>query len=180
MAEPSTAHTEAPAEGHKEPFPPFQPGTFGSQLVWLTIFFVVLYIIIAKLAIPRIGGIFAAREKQIGSDLGQANRFKAESDETLAAYEKALADARGRAQTIGGETRAKLSAEAEGRRKELETALNGQLAEAEKSIAATKASAMGSVRGIAVEAAGAIVQQLIGIAPAPASVGRAVDAALER
>jgi len=174
------AHTEVPAEGHKEPFPPFRKDTFASQLVWLAIFFVLLYVLMAKLAIPQIGGIFAARQGRIDDDLEQARRLKAESDETLAAYEKALAEARGRAQTIAAETHTRLNKEAEERRKQLEAALNTELANAESSIAATKAAAMGNVRGIAIEAAGAIVERLIGVTPAPQVVNTAVDAALKR
>lgn len=178
MAE--TTHTGVAGEEHKAPFPPFQKDTFGSQLVWLTIFFVLLYVIMAKLAIPRIAGIFAARQGHIAGDLERARLLKQESDETLAAYEKALAEARGRAQAIAGETRTRLNQEAEERRKQLEAALNSELAKAETSIAATKTAAMSNVRGIAIEAAGAIVERLIGVVPAAKSVNKAVDAALKR
>ena len=61
MAEPA-AHTAVPAEGHKAGFPPFQRETFASQLVWLVIAFVLLYALVAKFALPRVGGIFAARQ----------------------------------------------------------------------------------------------------------------------
>jgi F-type H+-transporting ATPase subunit b len=174
------AHSEVPSEGHKGPFPPFQKDTFASQLVWLTIFFVILYVMMAKLAIPRIGGIIAARQGRIGADLEQAKQLKDQSDATLAAYEKAIADARSRAQTIAGETRAELNAAAEARRKQLGAELNVKLAAAETSIAAAKAAAMSNVRGIAIEAAGAIVERLIGVVPPAAAVDKAVDAALQR
>ena len=94
--------------------------------------------------------------------------MKEESEAALAAYEKSLAEARNRAQAIGAEIRDKLHAEGEERRKALEAKLNSELAEAEKAIAATKSAAMANVRTIAVDAAGAIVQRLIGTAPAGA------------
>jgi len=84
------------------------------------------------------------------------------------------------AQAIGAEIRDKLHAQGEERRKALEARLNTQLAEAEKQIAATKASAMTNVRGIAVDAAAAIVERLIGTAPPAPAVAAAVDAALKR
>ena len=90
MAEPA-AHTEVPAEGHKAGFPPFQRDTFASQLVWLAITFVVLYALVAKLALPRVGGIFAARRERVESDLAQARGLREEADAALAAYEKAIA-----------------------------------------------------------------------------------------
>jgi ATP synthase B/B' CF(0) len=89
----TSAHTTAPS-GAKPPFPPFNKDYFASQLVWFAIFFVALYLIIAKLAIPQIGGIMAARSKHVADDLAEANSLKGQSDVALAAYEKALADAR--------------------------------------------------------------------------------------
>jgi len=179
MATPA-AHTEVPAEGHKGPFPPFQPETFASQLVWLVIAFGVLYLLVAKVALPRVGGIFAARRERVESDVAQARRLREESDAALAAYEKALADAHSRGQAIASETHARLTADAEARRKTLETELNAKLAEAERTIAATKQAAMTNVRGIAAEAAAAIVERLIGLAPAEPAVTAAVDDVLKR
>jgi F-type H+-transporting ATPase subunit b len=172
------AHTEHP--GGKPQFPPFNKETFASQLVWLAVFFVALYVIIARLAIPRIGGIVQARRGAIEGDLASANRLREQSDAALKAYEKSLADARGRAQALATETRDKLSAEADERRKRLESELNGRLAEAEKTIASTKSAAMANVRGIATDTASAIVQRLIGKAPAGDAVEAAVAEALKQ
>ncbi len=179
MAEP-TAHTEVPSEGHKAGFPPFQRETFASQLVWLVITFVVLYAIVAKFALPRVGGIFAARRERVEADMARARGLREEAAAALAAYEKALADAHSRGQAIASKTHAQLTAEGETRRKALEAELNAKLAEAEKAIAATKQSAMTNVRSIAAEAAAAIVERLIGAAPAEPAVAAAVDDALKR
>ena len=173
----TNAHTEVP--GGKPQFPPFNKETFASQLVWFVIAFVALYVIIARFAIPQIGGILAARAGRIEGDLAEANRLKAQSDEALRAYEKALADARGRAQALANETRERLNAQAEENRKKLEGELNAKLAAAEKTIAATKTAAMANVRGIAVETAAAIVERLIGTAPAGKSVEDAVTDVLK-
>jgi len=179
MAEATKAHTEVPSDGHKAGFPPFQKETFPSQLFWLAITLVLLYLIASKLALPRIGGIFEQRRNQIAGDLGEAQRLREQSDAALAEHEKTLAEARARAQTMAAETHSRLAAEAEERRKELEASLNTKLAEAEKSIAATRNAAMANVRGIAAEAASAIVERLIGSAPAEAAVSAAVDEALK-
>jgi F-type H+-transporting ATPase subunit b len=173
------AHTEHPGGG-KPPFPPFNKETFASQLIWFAVFFVALYVIIARLAIPRIGGIIDARRDRVEGDLAEANRLKDQSDAALKAYEKSLADARSRAQTLGNEARDKLSAEADEARKKLEAQLNLKLAEAEKTIAATKTAAMSNVQGIAVETASAIVQRLIGTTPSAGAVQAAVADALKR
>jgi F-type H+-transporting ATPase subunit b len=174
----TNAHTEIPGGG-KPQFPPFNKDTFASQLVWFAIFFVALYFIIARLAIPQIGGIMAARGQRVADDLAEANRLKAESDSALAAYEKSLAEARNRAQALANETREKLNAEAEQARRRLEGELNARIVNAEGTIAATKAAAMANVEGIAIETAAAIVERLIGTAPAGEAVKSAVAGALK-
>lgn len=175
----TNSHTEVPSEGHKGGFPPFDSTTFASQLVWLAITFVVLYVLMAKLTLPRLGSIIEGRQKRIEGDIAEASAMKTQSDAAMAAYEKALADARANAQAIANETREKQAAEAEARRKQLEDALNAKLAEADKTISATKQAAMANVRGIATDATKAIVQQLIGKAPADNAVDAAVGEALK-
>jgi F-type H+-transporting ATPase subunit b len=175
MAEPAhMSSTGHPAEGGHGGFPPFQLETFASQLVWLAIAFVLLYVLMSKLALPRVASIIEGRQKHIDNDLTEASRLKVESDAAVAAYEKALADARARAQAMANETRERQAAKAEERRKTLQDALNAKLAAAEKTIAATKQSAMSNVRGIAEDAARAIVERLIGKSPDKKSVAAAV------
>jgi F-type H+-transporting ATPase subunit b len=174
----ATAHTEADGHG-KAGFPPFQKETFASQLVSFAIAFALLYFIVSKFALPRVGGIIANREGVIENDLAQAQKLKDESDEALKAYETELASARARAQAIGSETRDKLNAQAESDRKALEANLAAKLADAEKTIAATRTTAMGNVRSIASDAAAAIVQRLTGVAPDSKTVDSAVEASLK-
>ena len=175
----TNAHTEHPGGG-KPQFPPFNKETFASQLVWFVIFFIALYVLIGRFAIPRLGGIIEARRGRVEGDLAEANKLRDQSDAALKAYEKSLADARNRAQTLANETRDKLNAEAEEARKKLESQLNSKLAEADKTIAATKTAAMANVRGIAVDTASAIVQRLIGTAPSSSAVEAAVADALKQ
>src|ERR1700692_2824852 len=107
-----TAHTEVPAGGHARPFPPFDKQTFPSQLLWLTLTFVALYLLMARVALPRIDSILVRRRALIEGDLAEALRLKGESDAAIAAYEKALADARGRAQALVNDARQRQAAEA--------------------------------------------------------------------
>jgi F-type H+-transporting ATPase subunit b len=174
----ATAHTAADG-GHKAPFPPFQKDTFASQLVSLLIAFVALYLIVSRIALPRVGKTIDDRQAAIEGDLAAAQKLKDESDAALKAYESELAAARSRAQAIGSETREKLNAAAEAERKTLEDALSVKLTQAEKTIAATRETAMSNVRGIAAEAASAIVQRLTGLLPDGKSVDSAVDASLK-
>ena len=177
-AAPAGAHTGADG-GHKAPFPPFESDTFASQLVSLTIAFVLLYLIVSRLALPRMKGVLAARQGAIDTDLGEAQKLRDQSDAALKAYESDLASARTKAHGIGSDIRDKLNAEAEADRKALDGRLAAKLAAAEKTIAETRTAAMGNVRTIAADAAGAIVQRLIGTTPDAGTVNSAVDAALK-
>ncbi|NJL50669.1 MAG: F0F1 ATP synthase subunit B [Blastochloris sp.] len=172
MAE-TTAHTEVPG-GHKGVFPPFNKETFPTQLTWLGITFIFLYVMMAKVALPRIGSILDERRAHIDGAIAEAGKFKSQSEAAVAAYEKALAEARGKAHAIAGETRDKLNAEADVRRKAIEAQLAEKLAAAEKTIAETKDKAMANVEAIASEAASAIVEKLIGKAPSADTVRAAV------
>jgi F-type H+-transporting ATPase subunit b len=174
----STGTEATPSSEHGGGFPPFEKDTFASQLLWLAIFFVALYLIASKLALPRVGSIIADRRKRISSDLDEAARMKDAADAAIASYEKALADARARAQAIAAQTRDKINAEAEARRKTVEASLHAKMADAEKTIAATRTAAMANVRGIAQEAAIAIVARLTGKAPSQAIAASAVEAAI--
>ncbi|QFU15817.1 F0F1 ATP synthase subunit B' [Microvirga thermotolerans] len=178
MAQAQTTHaaTEAHGGAHEDVgFPPFKTETYGGQILWLTITFAALYVLLSKLVLPRLSGIIEHRRTTIASDLDEAAAMKSRAEEAGTAYEKALSEARARAQALAQETRAKVSAETEAKRKELEADLAKRLAEAEAVIATKKAEAMANVRGIAVETASAIVERLTGKAPPPQAVEAAID-----
>lgn len=179
-AQPITSVEHIPASEHGRGFPPFDATTFASQLFWFALTFILLYLLMSRVALPRIGTILEDRRKRIESDLAEAQRFKESSDAAIAAHEKALAEARGRAQTLANETREKAAAAAAARRKEVDAKLHARIAEAEKAIAATRTAAMTNVHGIASEAATAIVERLTGIAPASKDVAKAVSNVLKR
>src|ERR1700743_3171145 len=130
----TSAHTEADVGGHGGGFPPFESSTFASQLVVLLIAFVALYLIVSRIALPRVGGVIDERQNKIEGDLADAQKLKDQSDSALKTYESELAAARSRAQAIGAETREKLNAASEAERKALEEQLSQKLADAEKTI----------------------------------------------
>jgi F-type H+-transporting ATPase subunit b len=180
MAEPAhNATTEVPKSEEHGGFPPFNSQSFPSQLVWLAIFFVLLYVLMAKWALPRVTRVIENRQGRIEGDLAEAQKLKEQSDAAVAAYEKALADARGRAQAIAAETRDRAAADAAAARKKIEDELNVRLMAAEKTIAATKQSAMSNVRGVAIDAAAAIIERLTGAVPSEKTVADAVAQVLK-
>ena len=139
-----------------------------------------LYVLMSQVALPRIGSILADRSKRIGDDLGGGRALEGQSDAANAAYEKALADARARAQGIASSTREQQAARPRRPRSGSKRGCNERLAAAEQSIAATRTAAMGNVRAIAADTASAIVERLIGKAPADQEVAAALGDVLKR
>jgi F-type H+-transporting ATPase subunit b len=180
-ATPTTTTTEhIPGSEHGKGFPPFDPTSFASQLLWLSLTFVALYLLMSRVALPRVGAILENRSQRIAGDLAEAQKLKEQSDAAIAAHEKALADARSRAQALANETIQKQNSAAAETRKGLEAQLHGRIAEAEKAITATRTAAMTNVQAIATEAASAIVERLTGTTPASQDVAAAVSGALKR
>ncbi|MCB1387145.1 MAG: F0F1 ATP synthase subunit B [Nitratireductor sp.] len=185
-----TASTETVVEGAEHAaehgaaaggvFPPFDPSSFASQLLWLAITFGIFYYVVSKVIIPRLSGILGTRRDRISRDLDEAQRMKEESDAALAAYEQELAEARRSAGQIAQEARDKAKAEADARRGEAEGRLNEKLAVSEKEIAAIKAKALSEVDGIATDTATEIVRQLVGGTATRADVAKAVAAAAKQ
>lgn len=166
-AEDTHATTEASgeahaAEGHEGAFPPFDPAGFGGQLIWLTISFVFLYVMMSRAALPRIGSILESRRVRIEGDLKEAERLRQETERAAQAYEQALSDARVNAHKIAEETRASIKADIDGKRADVEADLGKRVADAEARIATTKTAALGNVDGIAADTAAALVEKLSG------------------
>jgi F-type H+-transporting ATPase subunit b len=156
-------------------FPPFETETYGAQLLWLAITFGALYVLLSKLVLPQLSGIIEGRRSTIAHDLDEAAAMKTRAEQAGVAYEKSLSEAKAKAQKLAQETRDRLAAESDAKRKTIEADLAKRMAESESTIAARKADAMSHVRSIAVDTATAIVERLTGRAPAPKAVEAALD-----
>jgi len=173
-------HTEtgiAREAEHDIVFPPFDSNHYASQLLWLAITFGLFYLFMARVVLPRIGGVIESRRDRIAQDLDQAARLKQDADSAIIAYEKELAEARSKAASIAETAREKGKAEADAERGVAEAALDKKLKEAEERIATIKAQAMSDVGAIAEETTAGIVEQLLGTKADKATVTAAVKAA---
>jgi F-type H+-transporting ATPase subunit b len=170
------AGTGTPAGGgHGETtFPPFDPVNFAPMLIWLSLSFGLLYILMSKIALPRVENILHARADKIAKDIGEANAFRARSEQAAAAHDKTIAGAKAKALALAQETHARLTTETETNRLALEAELNARLAASETQILAMKAAAMGNVAAIASEAAAAIVHKITGKPASQEALARAI------
>jgi len=154
--------------------PQLKPEVFAPQLVWLAITFLLLYLLMAKVLVPKIGGAIETRRNRIASDLDQAEALKAETERAAQAYEAALAEARSKAHAIAAETHSAVSAQAAAERSRVDGEMSVRIAEAERRIGATRDRALAEVGGVATEVASEIVMTLTGRKASGAEIAAAV------
>ena len=153
--------------------------SFLPQVFWLVITFIALFLIMWKIAVPAIANTLEARQKRMEDNLDKAAQAKKEAEETLAAYENAMAEARAEAQGIINAAAKLMSEEAEAREAEMAEELSRTLAASEAEILKAIDDAMEHVRDAAVEVSGAALKRLTGAAPNEKDLGRAVDQAMK-
>lgn len=135
---------------------------FPTQLFWLGLTFLGLWFVLSKIALPRVGEVITERRDRIARDIDAAARLKGDTDQALAGYEKALADARAKASGMAKDTRAALAKETDAEKVRVEGQINAKIAQAEARIADTKKKALTAVSEIAADTAAAVVAKLIG------------------
>ena len=148
--------------------------TWPSQLFWLAVTFLTLYMVISRLVIPRTGGLIEKRKSTIAGDLAKARTLKTEVDATVKSYEAALAESRAKANAIAQDNRNRLNAEIDAERAKLDTALGAKISSAEKQIAASKSKALADVASAAADVAANIVSELVGAKVTKADAADAV------
>lgn len=151
--------------------------TFASQIFWLLIAFVILYLLVARQFLPRIGGVIEERRQRIADDFDKAAEFKRQAEEAEAAYKQALADARARASRIAQDTRDQIDADIKTMQAETDEKLAGEIAAAETRIAETSAKAAETVRQAARETTREVVLALIDETPSDDAIDAALNTA---
>ncbi len=152
---------------------------FAPQLVWLVITFAVLYVLMSKVALPKIGSVLATRKDRIEGNIERAQALKADAQATADAYDQAIADARQNAQEVVAEARNAMSADTALRHEQLNERLSVKVATAEARIAEATQQAIAGVRDLALDVAATATARLTGDAPDGKAVSAAVDAILK-
>lgn len=165
--------TEPVQEAAKTGMPQLDFSTFPNQIFWLAVTLVVLYLILSRIALPRIGSVLAERSGTITNDLGAADELNQKAKAAEAAYEKALADARTEAARIVGVAKVEIQADLSVELSKANAQIAVKTAESEKAIAAIRDTAVENVSVVAKDTAEALVAALGGTTDA-ASVAAAV------
>ncbi len=156
------------------PFLPSNSTNWAPQFVWLVLIFGALYLLMSRIALPRVADILATRETTINDDLDSARASQSKAQIAAKHNDATLAAKKDEAQAIGREAQAKVAAEAAAHRAAAEQKLAQALAAAEQRIAAEKAEKMAYVENVAKEAAAAIVAKLTGVQADAAAIDAAV------
>jgi F-type H+-transporting ATPase subunit b len=142
--------------------PQFNPEWFASQIFWLFVTFVVLYLLMSRIALPRVAEILQERREKVSEDLAKAERLKNEAQEIYDAYESELRKAREDAQKVLREANEQIAAEQARRHEAYTKELNQQLDQAEQRIEAAKQDALDNLEGVAADVARSATSKLIG------------------
>lgn len=164
MADTTVEHAAEAASGAG--MPQLDPSSFPNQIFWLLVTLVVIYLILSRVALPRIGGILAERQGTITNDIAAAEELKLRAQEAEASYEKALTDARAEAQKIVADAKAEIQAELDVELQKADAEIAAQTAESEKAIAEIQAGAAEAVKDVAGDVAQDIVAAMGGTADA--------------
>lgn len=156
----ATETTDAAHAASAPGMPQLDFSTYPNQIFWLLIALVVIYLVLTRVALPRIGSVLAERKGTITNDLAAAEELKQKLHAAEAAYEKALADARVESARIVAETKAGIQQELDAATAKANAEIAARAAESEKRIAEIRASALESVEAVARDTAGEIVSAL--------------------
>ena len=151
----ATGHA-ADAAGHATEavgMPQLDFSTFPNQIFWLVVTLVIIYLILVKIALPRIEAVLAERQGTITNDIAKAEELKQQAVEAEEAYNKALADARAEANKIVAEARAAIQADLDKAAAKADAEIAAKAAESEAAIAEIRAGAVESVKLVAKDTA---------------------------
>lgn len=166
--------TNGAATEHAQGMPQLDFSTFPNQIFWLVVTLVVVYLILSKIAMPRIASVLADRQASIQRDLDKAEDYKQNAVEAEEAYNKALADARAEAQDIVNTARADIQKELDIAIAKADAEIAAKSAESEKAIGEIRKSATKAVKSVANTTAVDIVKALMPEAADAATVKAAV------
>jgi F-type H+-transporting ATPase subunit b len=158
--------------------PQFDPAVWVPQLIWLGITFMALYLLMSRVALPRVSEVLEEREVRINESLRKAERLRLNAEDAIASYEKTIADVRAKAAEEVRAAREEAAAEAAERNAQLNERLVAQISAAEQRINKAREAAIAGLRDVAVTVSGAALERLIGQQVDERSLTSSVDTVL--
>lgn len=156
--------------------PQFDPSTFVSQVFWLVVTFAILFILMWKVALPRVSETLDNREQKIAADLEKAEELKVGAEKAQVELDKALADARAEAHVVIAKANAAIAKDQDKKIAAFAADLDNKTSEAEARIEDARKAALASVTEVATEVTQAAVEKLGGKAADDKTITAALSA----
>ena len=139
---------------------PVQGPLLIGQVVWQVVIFFSLFLLLAFVALPKLGAVIDNRRQRIESDLEAARAAMQSAEAAIAAQREATQSARTEAQAAVNAAMQAAQLEMDAKAEALNAALAKQIAEAEARIDQGRKSALGAVRQVASETVEALLSKL--------------------
>ncbi len=156
--------------------PQFDASTFASQVFWLVITFTILFILMWKVALPRVGETLDKRRQKISSDIEKAEQLKVSAEKMKFELEETLTAAKSKAQEVIAKANLAIAKDQEKKINAFMADLDVKTAEAEKRIELARKAAIAGVSEVAGEATQAVVEKLAGNIVDDKTITAALDA----
>jgi F-type H+-transporting ATPase subunit b len=158
----AAAADEYGAESGEKVFAPLDASFFPSQIFWTLLSFIVLYFILSRIFLPRVGETIEDRGSRIADDIDSASRMQREAEEAEKAYTQALADARAKAMNVAETTKQSIDAEVQVELEAADEEAKRHADAADARIQELRLAALSNIETIASEAAQDVVTALTG------------------
>lgn len=150
---------------HSVGMPQLDPTSFASQLFWLTVSFILLYMMISRSALPRVHDVLEKRHQRLQFDLSQAEEMTREAEEARLAFEKKQTESRARSAEMIAAAQKESDQQLAAEQARLDAELAKKLSEAAKTLSGKRAQLRSGMLPVAEELTLAIVEKISGVKP---------------
>ena len=140
--------------------PQLNPEYWASQIFWLVIIFLSIYLLISKIFIPKIKSNIDMRESKIRKDLEEAKTFREEAEKKLKIYKELIESAKLDANKILAESSQKLNEEMRSKKSKIQKEIEQETIIAEKEIKKFKSESLEKVNIISEEIVSSLLKDI--------------------
>ena len=155
--------------------PQLNPEFWISQIFWLTLTFGTLYLVLAKVILPKISANLELRKSQIQENIEAAEKQRENSEAKLKSFDDIILQSKAEAKEIFKNAKEKVMKDINFKKENLDNQLNEEILKAEKEIEKLKKNAPEKINKIAIDTSNEILKNLIGTEVNNSSISAIVD-----
>ena len=142
--------------------PQLDPKYWASQAFWLIVIFLSIYLLIAKIFIPKIKSNIDTREDKIRKDLEEAKTFLEEAEKKLKIYKDLIESAKIDSKKILSESRQKLNEDMQIKKEKIQKEIEKETRNAEREIQKFKSDSINKVSTISEDIVSNLLKDIFG------------------